>query len=1125
MRLPQNILTQTYTKPRIFLCEADKTKICQLETTNTSGTFKFNAYSELSFEVSRLYNDLITGENHVHPYYDKIEALRLILLEGFGYFEIQTPVLSSDGIKEIKTITAYSSEYTLTQKYLEDFYINTGEIDSREVLYATTKYGQANADTVKPVVFYDQSNKSLSLLHLVFDNIYGWEIGHVDDSLKTLSRTFEIDRQSVYDLLMNEVCEKFNCYIVFDTINNKVNFYAEALTQKFMGDGSTKLFTLNPAFEALGTVSVNGSKNTRYKYDPAIGVIQLDKAPDNRAILEITDGALSRWETDVFVTFDNLSQEINITYDADEIKTKLTVTGADELDIREVNMGQPYIVDLSYYCTPDWLGPDLYEAYTDYLKLYTSKEGEYTEYANKINKIGDDILWEENRMSLEEECVAAVQLDKENLPPGKYFIRKGSSPNFYYTEVTLPGDYNVEHVYYKFTTDINVVEEKVSHLYEALQAYFKAYFKDKKANISATLGDNTSSLDSLKLDFSFVKDASNNLLYDKMLESLKNVSTDENRIISASQMAAKDSEGNLKYKVESTKDTEFIFASVNRFLNTMWNQLGSYPLRYCYRDTYTKLQTTAVEASWGDSGSDEYGKYFAVYLMVKSIDRAIAARESTIAALNNSKQEWIDKNAQITKELDLYNYFDSHPQYSSQRDQFMMRLNAFFREDEYIDDNFVYTGQESLAELYQLKRELKECGKIELNKLCQPRLQFSMSMANIYALPEFEPIIDQFQLGNVIKVALRPDYLKQSRLLQVNINFDDFSDFSCEFGDLTSLQTQSDLHADLLAQAISAGKSVASSKSHWDKGVDTANSVDLRIQRGLLDAATSIKSMDGTQGVEISNYGIRLQKTDENGNLDPEEGWITNNKFLYSDDNFQTVQSVYGKFVIDDEEYFGVLAKTVIAGYIEGSKIRGADLKAGYLGKDENGNDQWMFEADENGNVYMCNRTVEFSYDKNSLKETADDLASRLEGVHEIVQGQIDDINSTKMYRVEISTQDSQIFREAGQKATLACKVYSWDKDITDRKLTDDGYPENVLYVSKTYASYARWIRISNDANSDATWNRNDDGTYRHIGKILEIGPEDVVHNASFYCEVDIPDKPESEPTPEPDPEDTNKTT
>ena len=116
MKLPKDLLSGIYTKPRIFLCEVDKERICQLETTNTSATLKFNSYSELSFEVGRTYNNLVTGETLVNPYYDKIEAVRLIEVEKFGYFEIQGPELISDGIKEAKNITAYSLEYTLSTK-------------------------------------------------------------------------------------------------------------------------------------------------------------------------------------------------------------------------------------------------------------------------------------------------------------------------------------------------------------------------------------------------------------------------------------------------------------------------------------------------------------------------------------------------------------------------------------------------------------------------------------------------------------------------------------------------------------------------------------------------------------------------------------------------------------------------------------------------------------------------------------------------------------------------------------------------------------------------------------------------------------------------------------------------
>ena len=112
-----------------------------------------------------------------------------------------------DGIKEIKSCTAYSYEYTLSTKYLEDFYINTGRVDSLEVLNAS------DPNNIRPIVLCDPTRPTLSLLHLALEKVYGWKIGHVDASLQSLSRQFEVDRQSVYDFLMNEVCQKFNCYI------------------------------------------------------------------------------------------------------------------------------------------------------------------------------------------------------------------------------------------------------------------------------------------------------------------------------------------------------------------------------------------------------------------------------------------------------------------------------------------------------------------------------------------------------------------------------------------------------------------------------------------------------------------------------------------------------------------------------------------------------------------------------------------------------------------------------------------------------------------------------------------------------------------------------------------------
>ena len=353
MRLPKDILNfGLYTKPNFYLCETNKEKICKLETTETKGSFKFNSLSELSFETGRVYNDLITGETQVNPFYDKIEALRLIYVDGIGYFELQGPELISDGISERKSCKAYSSEYTLAQKYLENFRVNMGTVNSIEVMNASSE------KNIVPIVLYNPSNPKLSLLHLALEKIYGWKIGHVDPSLQTLSRQFDIDRESVYDFLMNEVCEKFNCYIVFDTIHNTINVYAESLTAKFIGDGNTNTFTISPPFAQIGTVSVDGYKTTRWKYNASTGTLILDDAPESGAHIEIVDGALTEWETDVFVSFDNLAQEANVSYNSDDIKTQLTVTYGDDYDIREINLGMPYITDISYYYTVDWMGQD-----------------------------------------------------------------------------------------------------------------------------------------------------------------------------------------------------------------------------------------------------------------------------------------------------------------------------------------------------------------------------------------------------------------------------------------------------------------------------------------------------------------------------------------------------------------------------------------------------------------------------------------------------------------------------------------------------------------------------------------------------------------------------------------------
>lgn len=984
MKLPKDLLTEMATKPRLFLCEVDKQKICQLETTNLQGSFKFNAYSELSFTVGRTYTNIVTGKTSLNPFYDKIEGLRLVYLEGFGYFELQDPEDTSDGIKEVKNMTAYSLEYTLSQKYLEELNVNTGENNSIEVVYSN--------GSIIPVTLYNPSRPELSLLHIALEKVPGWKIGHIDASLQTMSRTFEISRVSVYDFIVQDICDKFNCFAVFDTVDNTINLYAEASVYKIDRMPSTTNIIQLPTmyrFDTIGSVAINGYKTIEYQYEQPTGKLTFNKPIEKGSFIEITDGSQEQWKTDIYVTFDNLAEEVNVSYDTDNIKTVLTIKGADDLDIREVNMGMPYLIDISYYHNVDWMGPELYDAYSQYLKKCNDGQADYKEHSQEMWELENYITYEEQRLSLEYSIADNVT----STTVGTYYVRGGTAPNYYYTSVKLPDEYNinVEHYYTLSGSDLD--ETKFSNLYEAFKTYFIS--QDEK---------DTSEIEKLKDSFAFME---NNTI-DGLSTILKNAASLEQ------------------------KNTVIL-----AFLDEMWDQLGLTPLKSLYYTSYQKIKEVNEEAGWNDPSNENYWAYYPVTLVINSLDKEISDRENTITELQEKYNILQKANNDIADGLVMANNFTLEQ---------LIKLSAFLREDEYTDDNFVQTETDTIESIMRTKQELLECGRIELSKLCEPKLQFSMNMANIYALPEFEPIINQFQLGNIIRIKLRdarvetvslvgdgettsfnvpisldevkdidfsngkkityeynsktgiltfdeaPDndvrievvlvkyYIKQSRLLQVDFNFEDFSDFSCEFGELTSLRTPSSIHADLLASAMSAGKSVASNSSYWNKGADTVSSLALQIQAGLLDATTVIKSIDGTQGVEISDTGIHLRKYDPTtGALDPKEGWIVNNQFLYSDDNFKTTRSVFGEYTIDGQTKWGLLAEAVMAGYIAGCTIEGGTIKIG-----QHSSEKAAFEVDQNGNVSLLGGAVKFTSDTNSLA----DMSNRLDG-------RIDETNAT----------------------------------------------------------------------------------------------------------------------------------
>lgn len=1532
MQLPKDLLSDTYRAPNVVLCQTNKEKICKLNVTNLEGTFKFNSYSEISFDVPSIYCDIITGETNPTPYYDYVEGLRLVYLEGFGYFQLQDPEIDGNGIQEYKHINAYSLEYSLSQRYLENFTINASDVEGA-------------VSSLDGVVLYNSNDIAHSLIHLVLQKAYGWTVGHVDDELKNQRRSFEIDRQSIYDFIMNDMCETFKCYAEFDTINNRVNIYAENEAERFIGDGKTNSFKLQGGVSADTEITINGHVVTEYKYNQDTKELSFNNTPAQGDIIEVSNEFKHKYDTDVIVSFENLSNDMKVNYSADDIKTVLTVKGADDLDIRNVNFGLPSIMNLDYYCTPEWMGDSLYQEYkyymdkqSKYMSGFYSKDinGATEEYFDvkttsedfiagfvqqlpvqstqeQFNVNGDAVSYNIDKVVKEykinseiEEIIAGSKNETFNEPnmqvetitaqedvatftfDGSYIFTLPSDFNFnknsivkiqgkevdntnykylnnnleitnksllttgntvevitcenkfviesvitkdskiiingareltsseysYVTsgnkkylivnialavgdeieintpsgtlftivQVSIPNEYaiaavkvdgndvkytvntvgatltiddtgaikygsviEVVYVQNRFTlkklrdkvvsvkindTDsskyeldgtqliINSLSANDTIKVESIDTHFDLSDDDDKEIVSVivngekqqeyNLDGNILTINELNTNDMVVINLVNNKFeiqqYDKQILSVKinsqkvdyiffdnivavtdldtlldgeqivielvpqsfSLSQTKDKIVSvivgggkidADQYKYNDSSHELSISLEKlsvnsfvvvesigihfnvkqlsateniakvcilrqsndgttqefdvenyiydknknmlvvnddrlSQDDTVLFKTINKsfvvsnsnkaltsvkindeptndytfdsgvltvntnltlgaivsaeFLDNKFvlqNDVGSkhivekkspdsmltetisegedgylydkttktltvyaalengdklivktieaenallvvesnardgeilrtdvspkldsyepkardyvvkvegytetlkrlYQLiddqlteensvpdeykitekivtpenfeqaglylpeasidnlgevykivnqdnngnevaskyyvceikvsivkneqtgkdeqKYTYvwnernlvvgaeginslkekKDIYLSIQDVQIAAEWDkkDADSDEYKAYINNLNKLNAINKELENKQKKVEDIQAEIQKVNDEITLISEGISVNKNFTPEN---------LDRLSLFLREDEYSDDCFYVSEIDTDLDKINTQKELLVAGQKELKKISQPKLSFSASMRNIYAMPEFAPILNQFSLGNFVKVKLRDNFIKKARLLEVQLNFSDLSNFSCTFGDLLSAKDQGDIHADLLSQAVSAGKAVASGSSYWQKGYDVATAIDERIRNGLIDATTSIKSNSAGQSVSWDNYGIHLRKVVD-GVLDNHEGWITNNKFLYSDDNFQTTKSVFGNYTINGEEYWGILAGCVRAGLVEGSSIVGGQI---CIGEQEDGS--YAFMVDKDGTVTM----------------------------------------------------------------------------------------------------------------------------------------------------------------------------
>lgn len=250
----------------------------------------FGAPSDLNFRIHYVPQQTEDGDMFVRDLYNKISNRRMLFLPDIGFFSIVSMQEHNDGEDKYKDVTAKSCDYELGRKNIP--YIQDG--------------------TYK---LYTANESAPGILDMILNVAPSWSIGHIDDDLLNIYRTFtEVDTETnVLTFLTEEVQKAYECVITYDTINR--------------------------------SISIDAMENYENK-------------------------------TDVHLSMDDLVTEVNIAEDADNLYTALRVTTSDEISLGSVNpIGGNVIYNFHYYI--DWMSPSLKSKMTQWESDMVLAEQEY----------------------------------------------------------------------------------------------------------------------------------------------------------------------------------------------------------------------------------------------------------------------------------------------------------------------------------------------------------------------------------------------------------------------------------------------------------------------------------------------------------------------------------------------------------------------------------------------------------------------------------------------------------------------------------------------------------------------------------------------------------------------------
>lgn len=866
--------------------------------------------SELSFTIYK------TVDDKECRLWDKITQRRLLWVKEYQeWFEISVDVDDSEKVIK-KNITATA----LCKAELSQINLNNTEINT-EADIARSDYEIST--------FCNFDNPNASILHRLLKKVPNYKIKHVDEALYNIQRSFSIsDDTKIYDFLTGTLSEEIGCLFLFDSNERGIYVY----------DMET------------GCLDCGYRDENDFDICPKCGKGNIHKPYGQ--------------DTAVFVSKDNLGENIQLTSNAEEVKNCFKVTGGDAKINAAIINNNPNGTNTIYVFDEDTrkdMPDDLVskiDEYDDLIEEYrtthtfTVSKNAVTQYNNLISKINSIYADKFSFISDSYAGYSNVITKYYDTFDLELYLKSSMMPAWEQSDKTAQSQIELVEDELKSVSvrDVSIISKSTADSAVLLMVkaiidtgIYKAEIKNSSLSSQLWTGQ------IILTNYSDEEDnASSDILTIKINDYYTSFVTQ-----CLQKTAAKTDTAGIKelFNIQNIDDfkselKKYCLSSLRVFLNA-----------------YQSALDVLVNENISNEDSEFYNNFYVPYYeKLGAVEYEIYIREADLSTVSLIQTELQNIINDTQKNLDFENYLG---------DELWQVFLSYRREDNYSNENYISDGLTN-EELIRKANELTQTAYKELIKSSTKQYTITGTLHNLLLIRDdegnqvFAPILEDFTLGNFIRCKI-DGIIYRMRILDVTIDYDNLNSLSITFGDVTKgLKTLSGNISDIIKQSNSIAKSYSAVKRQAKQGEDAGITLNRIKEDGLNSAQYNVFNTFST--FVLDEHGLLGRNYyDVTDQYTPEQLRITGNNIVMTDNNWLSTKLAIGKqnYTLNGNEHttYGVIADTLV-----GSQIIGSDIYSDNYTTDSEGNVIQGFNFSKSGDFNLADGRFSYNQKTNVLK-------------------------------------------------------------------------------------------------------------------------------------------------------------